>query len=162
MSLRDRLEAKQRRRLSVPILVSDPSEDQAALNTLAIAYQAAVGREDESAKVLKVQVEEQAAVTAGHWAQVELQALPRTEWNAVYGAWQSVQVTDDGPEMVTDWAEALAPLLAESCVDPELRDEKWWAGQLARPEWSEGDTLALRLALLRLNVEAVDPQVPKD
>jgi hypothetical protein len=63
--------------------------------------------------------------------------------------------------VVTNWAEALAPLLAESCVDPDLRDAQWWAQQLARPEWSEGDTNALQMALLRLNVDAADPQVPK-
>lgn len=163
MNLRERLEAKTRRRLQVPVLVSDPSQDQADLSTLLTALRAAQGRDDaDAAAVLTVQVTEQAEKVQEHWAMVELQALPRDEWRAVNRVWQTVETTEDGPQVVTNWAEALAPLVAESCVDPDLRDEDWWAEQLAKPGWSEGDTNALQLALLRLNIESVDPQVPKD
>jgi hypothetical protein len=162
MSLRSRLEEKTRRRLIVPILVSDPSEDQAQMQTLHAAFQAATGAQNaEAAKGYGAELEKVAARVRSHWADVELQAMPRDEWRAATSAWQTVETTEDGPQVVTDWALALAPLLAESCVDEDLRDANWWAGQLARPEWSEGDTNALQLALLRLNVDAADPQVPK-
>lgn len=163
MSLRDRLEAKTRRRLSVPVLVSDPSEDQAGLNTLFVALRAAQGRDDEAAAaVLLPQVEAQAEKVQAHWASVELQALPRDEWRAANALWQTVENTEDGPQVVTNWDEALATLIAQSCVDPDLQDTEWWTQQLAKPGWSEGDSHAFRLALLRLNVDTVDPQVPKD
>jgi hypothetical protein len=162
VSLRDRLEAKQRRRIDVPILVSDPTQDQANATALVTALQAALGRNDTGeAERLREQIQAQAEKIKEHWVVVELQAMPRDEWRAATGAWQTVETTEDGPQVVTDWAQALAPLLAESCVDPDLRDEAWWAERLARPEWSEGDTNALQLALLQLNVDAVDPQVPK-
>lgn len=162
MSLRSRLEEKARRRLTVPILVSDPSEDQAQAQALYAAFQAATGAQNaEAAKKHEAEFEEAAARIRSHWADVELQAMPRDEWRAANSAWQTVETTEDGPQVVTDWAQALAPLLAESCVDPDLRDVQWWAEQLARPEWSEGDTNALQMALLRLNVDAADPQVPK-
>lgn len=163
MSLRSRLEEKTRRRLTVPILVSDPAEDQGQAQTLYAALQVATGEADtETAKRLEAELKEVAERVRSHWAEVELQALPRDEWRAANSAWQTVETTEDGPQVVTNWAEALAPLLAESCVDPDLRDAQWWAQQLARPEWSEGDTNALQMALLRLNVDAADPQVPKD
>jgi hypothetical protein len=163
MSLRDRLEAKARRRLSVPVLVSDPSEDQGELNTLFVALRAAQGREDEdAAKLLAAQVDAQAAKVQSHWASVELQALPRDEWRAANALWQTVETTEDGPQVVTNWDEALATLIAQSCVDPELQDTEWWTQQLAKPGWSEGDSHAFQLALLRLNVDSADPQVPKD
>lgn len=163
MSLRSRIEEKTRRRLTVPIRVSDPSEDQAQAQTLYAAYQAAVGAQDaDAAAKHEVELEEAAARIRSHWVDVEMQAMPRDEWRAATSAWQTVESTEDGPQVVTNWAEAMAPLLAESCVDPELRDADWWAEQLNRPEWSEGDTNALQMALLRLNVDAADPQVPKD
>lgn len=164
MSLRERLEAKEkvRRQLAVPILVSDPTQDQVDLNTLAIALQAAQNRDDEGAvKQLLPQVQAQAEKVQAHWESVLLQSLPKDVWRAVNAAWQTTEVTEDGPQVVTDWDEALPPLLAESCVDEDLQDEAWWKVELAKPGWSEGDVNALKLALLRLNVEAVDPQVPK-
>lgn len=162
MSLRQRLEEKQRRRLVVPIRVSDPSADQAAAETLQAAFSVAAAAGDEAtAENLRAQLAEVADRIRAHWADVELEAMPRDQWREVTSAWQTVENTGDGPQVVTDWAEALAPLLAESCTDPELKDAEWWAVQLNRPEWSEGDTNALQMALLRLNVDAVDPQVPK-
>lgn len=162
-SLRERLEAKQRRRVTVPILVGDPARDQAELQVLLAAHTAAIGRGDAAeADTLRDRVEQQAAKVREHWVDVQLQAMPRDEWRAATAVWQSVDETEDGPQVVTDWASALAPLLAASCVDEELRDEAWWAERLAGPEWSEGDSNALQLALLQLNVDAVDPQVPKD
>lgn len=162
MSLRQRLEEKQRRRLVVPIRVSDPSADQAAAETLQAALSVAMAAEDKGTiEGLQGQLQAVADRIRAHWADVELEAMPRDQWREATSAWQTVETTEDGPQVVTNWAEALAPLLAESCTDPELKDSEWWAAQLDRPEWSEGDTNALQIALLQLNVDAVDPQVPK-
>ena len=156
------MEAKQRRRLVVPIRVSDPSEDQAAAQTLQAALNVALAAEDgAAAKQLEPQLHDIVARIRAHWVDVELHSMPRDDWRAVNAAWQTVEATEDGPQVVTNWGEALAPLLAESCVDPELQDAGWWAEQLAQPGWSEGDTTALQVALLRLNVDAVDPEIPK-
>lgn len=92
--------------------------------------------------------------THGHYVDIELQALPAAEWEAAQAEW----VDEDGN---TDWAAALAPLLAASCVDEEARDADWWREQLASDSWSEGDTHALRSTLLELNVYAVESRVPK-
>lgn len=161
MSLKERLAGKQRRQLAVPVLVSDPSDDQAELEAFVVAWKAALGRDDaDAAAKLKAQAETQAEKVRAHWAEILLQALPTDVWREVNAAWQTIEEKDEGPEVVTNWDEALAPLLAESCVDAELQDADWWVEQLKRPEWSEGDVNALKLALLRLNVEAADPQVP--
>lgn len=93
--------------------------------------------------------------TRDHYVDVELQALPAAEWEAAQAEW----VGEDGD---TDWAAALAPLLEASCVAEELRDAAWWREQMARDSWSEGDTHALRAALLELNVYAVESRAPKD
>lgn len=155
MSLRERLEAKQRRRLTVPILVSDPSSDQHVLNGATVALQVAQAREepeaDEIETLRKVHEEATAAVQA-HFVEVELQAMPSPDWEAAMAAWSGDEV---------DWSAALAPLLAQSCVDEDLRDEKWWSECLAGDAWTEGDLDALKMALLRLNVTAASPIVPK-
>lgn len=163
MSIRARVEAKIRRRLSVPVLVSDPSQDQANLEAVVIALRAAQGRDDdEAAAQLLPEVEVQAAKVQSHWASVELQNLHPDEWQAASILWQTLETTEHGPEMVTNWHEALPSLIAQSCVDPDLQDEGWWAEQLAKPEWSTGDFDGFRIAILRLNTYSVDPQVPKD
>lgn len=155
MSLRERLEAKQRRRLTVPILVSDPSADQHVLNGAMVALQVAQAREEPQAdeiEILGKAQEEAAAAVQSHFADVELQAMSGNDWEAAMAAWSGEEI---------DWPKALAPLLAQSCVDAELQDEQWWAERLADPAWSEGDRDTLKMALLRLNVTAANPIVPK-
>ncbi len=155
MSLRDRLAAKQRRRAVVPIQVSDPGPDYAKFQGALVALRVAQQREDNQpgeVEGLKATAEAAEAAVNGHFAEVELEALPGPEWEAAMARWSGEKV---------DWAVALAPLLAESCVDEELRDEQWWAERIADPAWSEGDLDVLRIALLRLNVHAADPIVPK-
>lgn len=155
MSLRERLEAKQRRRLTVPILVSDPTTDQHVLNGATVALQVAQAREEPQAdevEILRKAQEEAATAVQAHFAEVELQAMSGNDWEAAMAAWSGEEI---------DWPKALAPLLAQSCVDEGLQDEQWWAERLAGPAWSEGDRDTLKMALLRLNVTAANPIVPK-
>lgn len=157
-SLRERLEAKQRRRRIVPIQVSDPSQDQTAWVGVAAALEVERRKDEPDPTMLanlQGQLEAAEARAREHYVDVELQALSAAEWEAAQSEW----VDDDG-DMV--WAEALAPLLEASCVDEELRDAGWWREQMARDAWSEGDTHALRAALLELNVYAVESRAPKD
>lgn len=155
MSLRERLEAKQRRRLTVPILVSDSTQDQHVLNGAAVALQVAQSREEpqsDEIEILRKAQEEAAAAVQAHFVEVELQAMSGNDWEAAMAAWSGDEI---------DWPKALAPLLAQSCVDEELQDEQWWSERLADPAWSEGDRDTLKMALLRLNVTAASPTVPK-
>lgn len=157
--LRERLEAKDRRKLTQPIQVSDSTEDQQTWMGVAAALQLAQSKPDEErddaaiTNLLK-QLDDAHTRVRSHYVDITLQSMPRDDWNAAMHEW------DD--EDSIRWPEALAPLLAASCVDEELQDEEWWKEQLARDTWSEGDTSALKAALLRLNVDALDARYPKD
>lgn len=157
MSFWDKLDAKQRERIVVPIKVSDAAADEEILMGAQVALQQAVGRDDDQAVIehLQRQVEQAALAVRAHWADVELWALPSDEWEAAMMAHRA------GEDGAVDWAQALAPLLAESCVDPEGRDVERWQTTLARPEWREGDRDALKRALLSVNVMVADPYFPK-
>jgi hypothetical protein len=157
-SIREQLEAKQRRRLVQPIQITDPSADQQAWMGITSALQIAMGKSGEDRNEaligqLEKQLEDAHARWRSHYADVELQSMPREEWEAAQAKWQG----DKG----IDWAKALAPLLELSCVDESLQDADWWESRLNDAAWSEGDTDSLRAAILILNVDGVDPRVPK-
>lgn len=157
--LREKLEAKQRRRLVQPIQITDSSADQQTWMGVTAALQVAQNkpegeRDDKAIANLQRQLDEAWERVRSHYADVELQSMPRDDWNAAMLEWQG----EDG----IDWAAALAPLLANSCTDPDLQDVEWWKGQLEQDSWSEGDTNALRMALLMLNVDSLDARLPKD
>lgn len=163
MSLRDRLEQKQRRRAVVPVQVSDPSADMATLSGIAVALNAARADSDaDTLASLQSQLDEQSEKVQSHWAQVEMQSLPPAEWEAAVSAWQKIEMQDDGPTAVMNWAEGLPDLVALSCTDPELRDAEWWREQLSSERWSEGDLDALKRTVLALNIDAAEPRAPKD
>lgn len=154
MSLRDRLANKTRRVLEQPVLVSDPSEDHQALLQVTAALHLAQGQGDEdAAQRLRAELDAATERVQGHWVPIRLQALPSSDWEAAHAEY-------NGAEGI-DWTRALPPLLAASCVDPELQDEQWWATTLAGDQWSAGDTASLQVALLRLNTEYADPLIPK-
>lgn len=160
MSLREQLEQKQRRRLVVPVQITNPAQDQQTWMGVTAALQLEQNKPDEersdaAVANLQQQMEDAWERTRSHYVDVEMQSMPRADWNAAMSAWQS---EEDG----IDWAEALAPLLATSVVDESLQDADWWRDQLSRDSWSEGDTNALRLTVLALNVEGMDPRLPKD
>ncbi len=162
MSLREQLERKQRRRVVVPVLISDPSQDVATLNGVMVAMNAVHEGDSDAAQSLKSEVDDLTERIRSHWVDVELQSLPPAEWEAAIGAWQTIELQDDGPTAVMNWAEGLPALLAVSCTDPDLRDADWWREQLASERWSEGDVDALKRAVLTLNIDAAEPRAPKD
>jgi len=157
MSLREQLEAKQRRRLVVPVQITDPAADERTLGGAVQALRLAESRDPRQAgevEACTAAVTEGSAAVLAHYAQVELQSLPASDWEAAMARWTG----EDG----VDWDHALAPLLAVSCVDESVRDEAFWAGLLVTPSWTDGDRDQLKRALLVLNVSAPDPLVPKD
>lgn len=161
MSLRELIEAKQRRTAKLPILVGNPSvaaaEVEAARRALVLHEEllarkpsgkkptAAEKRRTETLRAdLKSVVEKFQQMTI----EVELQSLPDDEWEALFG---DLEPGEDGE---IDLTSIHAPLLAASCVDEELQDADWWKQQLSRPEWTDGDKGLISRILLELNLYA--------
>lgn len=157
-SIRDRIAGKQRRRVVVPILLSDPTEDQNLWMGAYTAHEQAKRRDpQDEAEIadLQRQLDEHQERVNAHTVEVELLSLPQGEWEAAQAEW----VTESGDSL--DWKNALPHLLAASCVDEELQDAEWWTTILAGEAWTEGDLDALKTGLLHINISAPDPRVPK-
>lgn len=163
MSLKARIEAKARRTATLPLQVGDVAAAAAEVAThraVLDAHLAALRQRTDSdpatdvdherTEQLRGQLADAKARQDDTVALVELQALPPAEWDAIFGA---ADVDDDGD---VDLDDVRAALLAASCVDAELRDEAWWETQLARPEYSKGDKLAINNLLLALNLHVPD------
>lgn len=162
MSLRDLIEAKQRRTVTHPILVGNPSAAVAEIKQLtgelfehmrSVADKKKAGKKptkadsDREAKI-KAGLEAAQARRAEMTVEIELQSLPEDEWEA------AIAELDDDARESYDLSAILAVLTAASCTDPDLQDADWWAEQLKRPTWTDGDKSALASALLNLNVFA--------
>lgn len=164
-SIREQLAGKARRRVVVPVQMSESAGDEDSWAGAATALRLAEHRrneaeDDQARELAQAEVdsmtsllEERTAAIEGHFAQVELQALPSDEWEAAEQQWH------DGDKW--DWGKALPPLLAASCTDAELQDEAFWADTLKLPEWGKGDKDGLIAGLLHLNVIRADLRVPK-
>jgi hypothetical protein len=130
VSLRDLIEAKQRRTASWPLLVGNPSaaaaEVETARKALAV-HQATMAakqaqnkkptaaerkREDQLRGVLQSAVDGLGGLTVS----IELQSLPDDEWEALFGPLEP----DEAGEL--DLGPILSTLLAASCTDPDLQD----------------------------------------
>ncbi len=155
-SLRERLAAKARRTCTVPVQVSDPgparaAHDAAQRRVLALTLSVAEDRDDEehAAALEKAQaaLDVAQAELDEHFVMVEFQALADDEYEAIVARFSDEEGALD--------RHAATPLLAAACaVDESLRDADWWAEQLARPQWSTGEALALHVELLNLNFRA--------
>lgn len=162
MTLRDLIEAKQRRTVTWPLLVGNPSAAAAEVETFRKAYdlhQAALAEKRRAGKrPTKADLQREGKVKAdlkaalGRMAatvvNIELQSLPDDEWEGLFG---SIEPDENGE---FDLGPIQAALLAASCIDPDLQDADWWAEQLKRPEWTDGDKAAISRTLLELNVYA--------
>jgi hypothetical protein len=158
MGARDRIAAKQVRRVIVPIQLSDPSEDnQRVLGATVALYKAQERGDADETEIadLQRQAKEAEEAVAKHFEPVAMRALPAAEWEAL-----SARHTNESGDGL-DWAAALPALVAVSCEDEDLRDADFWRHVFADAAWSEGDADALRTALLHLNISAPDPRLPK-
>lgn len=164
-SLKERLEAKQRRTVRHPVLVGDAAAAEAEVATFRAALdthqQVLAGRrrdgveptdsEMEQTAKLRGQLSEAQKRLGACVEMVELRALEPAEWDALCD-----ELPED-PDGGYDISVMRSLLMAASCTDPELQDATWWDAQFSRPEWSKGDLLAVNSALLQLNLNTPGP-----
>lgn len=156
-SLRERIEAKARRTARHPILVGDYAAATAQVGNLLVALASLEQAPDEEKakaafkrRLAKVKKELEAARERQEACvvEVELQAMPADDWEALVGPLEP----DESGEL--DLSNIHAVALAEMCVDEELRDAEWWSLQLKQPHWSQGDRAAISRVLIDLNWSA--------
>jgi MoxR-like ATPase len=153
-TLRDRLAAKKRRRVVVPVELDSPSpEALEQIVSLQRSGLAALEAGDlDGLQEVQRQVEDLRALTH---VDVTFVALSAQDWEKIVTAHPSPEGDDAGVDAV-----AALPVLAALCAEDEsLQDDDVWRALLA--EWGRGETLALWGALLRLNTSAWEPHVPK-
>jgi hypothetical protein len=159
VSLRAQLEAKARRRIVVPIPITDPGDEarrraEQAQATLTIARTAGV--DGDRLHELELAATAAAALLAEHTVPVELLALPAADWEALRNAHLPADERED-----LDWTALLPAALAACAADESLQDEDWWRERLADDAWSDGDLLALRRAVINVNQWAPQAYLPK-
>lgn len=144
-SVRERLAAKPRRRVIVPVDVTpSPAHAERLLDLQRVVLD---GSGDVNQAVEAARVEAQ--------VDVALVACTGPEFEAVVQAHPSEGGDDSG----MNWRAAL-PVLAALCAeDPDLQDDVVWRDLL--DSWSQGEALTLWAALLRLNTTAPSPHAPK-
>ena len=150
MSLREKLAAKQRRHVTVPVQVSDPGP---ATERVAAARQALAAAQMSPTTTRAELAERQRAVDAAiaeyaeHFVDVDFLALQPKDFEALFSAHL---VENDKGEAVTDRATFLPALAAACAVDEDLQDEEWWAEQLdpAESTWTPGERDSLYYQLL--------------
>lgn len=150
MSLRERLEAKARRRFTIQVAVEDTTEAQKRLHDARMERLAgmASNRPEVDTSVLDAAITDAEAALDALYADVVIQAMQPGDFEALVDA----HTTDEGD---IDRAAFLPPALAASAEDEDLQDEDWWAEQLARPTWTDGERALLFQAVHALN----DPSV---
>jgi hypothetical protein len=163
MNLRERIEAKAVRTATLPLQVGDVAAAAAEVATLREALGVhlrlvkqrvdAEGEETEADRARADQLRDQLQAAKEREAEtvvaVEIRALSPDLWDEI------LNVAPDDEEGV-DLSVLRPALLAASCTDEDLRDEEWWAAQLAGPQWSKGDLLAINQLLLTLNLNTPD------
>lgn len=146
-SLRERLEAKRRRRITHHVLVDNPEPLQEELTANRRAQAAAVLNSDvcpDELDELRQREAELVTALADCVVQVEFQALAPGDFEALV-AEHTIPDPADGAAVDSG---ALLPVLAAHCaVDESLRDEQWWTEILAQDVWTsaEKSTLYYRL-----------------
>lgn len=154
MSLREQIEAKQRRTAKLPILVGDLAAATAEvgnlITVLAVLDQAPAEEKAKPAhkrRVAKAKKDLEAARERqdGCVVEVELQAMPADDWEALVGPLEP----DEAGEL--DLSQIHAVALGASCVDPDLQDSEWWQLQFKQPHWTQGDRAAISQVLMQLN-----------
>ena len=153
-TLRERLTAKQRRRVVVPVVVAPADGDRDERLRTAQAEMLAAASEGDPGVLVSAQrliddIESEGVVEVG------FTAVDFDTWEKVSAAHPSKDGSDGG----MDWTSAL-PVVAALCADDEsLQDDEAWADLMAG--WSHGERLTLWLALHNLNELAPAPYLPK-
>lgn len=138
-SLRDRLDRKGPRKITIPILVDDHVAAAAVLQAATVAADAAAFNPavDEVERE-RLEHERDLAEQAYRdcWAEVEFRGHP-AEVEALVVE-HTLEDAGDG-EPGVDRAAVLPKLAALCAVDIELQDEAWWADQLASDAWTDAE-----------------------
>lgn len=134
MTLWERLEAKQRRRVTVDVLVSDPARDEEAAARARELWLASTvdGSDEQEVSRLKAALDAAEAAVRGHVVEVEFQSIPAGDLEALVAAFSG----DSGE---VDRARLLPELAAACAVEEELRDADRWAALLGSPAWTQGE-----------------------
>lgn len=156
-SLRERLEAKARRRVTIPVQVAeDPAEvarfvegARALLSTLRHT-EPPDDKAISSAEVALTAAEE---ALAACWVHIPFQALLPADMEALL-AEHATTGTDEDDRVI------LPHLAAECVLDPDLRDAAWWHDQITGV-WSYGERTKFTADLFALNYSAASGNVPK-
>lgn len=155
MSIREKIAARTRRRVVVPIELGQlPDEEQRRVVELQAAMLLAI-RDGEKDRAEELQ-DDIDALKAQVVAEVQFQALEPGEFEKVTAAYPSAEGEDGG----LDWHKALPVLAALCAIDEELQDDAWWAEQLTAT-FTHGEKLALWQALLHINTSTPNPYIPK-
>lgn len=156
-NLRDRLEAKKRRRVTIPVQIDTPPDGvvqalEAAASTVRILVYS--GRADDDPDLVAARDAQDRAQKAldEYCVDVEFLALPDDDMEALAATYR----LEDGD---LDVKAIAAPLAAACAVDEGLRDEQWWQAQI--PAWSHGERVTLSSALINLNYSGSKAKAPK-
>lgn len=150
-SLKERLAAKKKRRVVLPVTVAEATDEEAARLTLAQAQLLKAISEGKDTADLEAEVE---AAKEANQVDVAFTATDPDTFEKVIANYQG----EDGIDR-----ERALPVVAALCADdPELQDDEWWTAELSSGKWNHGERLALWRALLHINSSSPNPYVPKD
>jgi len=159
MSIKERLAAKVRRTVTVPVQVSDPGpvRDDVAKHENRLTVLQFVNdptpEVERQIKAAKADLEKARTAFLEHFVEVEFAAGDPADVERIL----STHTDDKG-----EWSITAAPELAAMCAtDPDLRDPEWWSEQLEGGAWSTGERAALWNALITLNVATPPEHLPK-
>lgn len=159
MSLKARLEAKARRRVTVRVQVTDPAQDvrRADEARAFLLHAQLVPERADQVPSLEAAVKEADKAVDAHYVDVVFEQLHDVDFEAVVAA----HTTDDGVDQ-----DAVLPVLAAACaVEEDLRDEEWWTEQLdpSKGSWNPGERDHLYYKLYtELHYAVPSGAVPKD
>lgn len=147
MSLRERLEGKAVRRITVHVMVGNPEPLQQAYETALAAFTAATVNTDATPAErdeCEAAVGRALEALAGTVVAVEFQKLPDDAFEALVA---EHTVMDEEHGAVVDRGGLLPVLAAECAVDESLRDADWWRGLVAGEAWSRNEREGLYFQL---------------
>ena len=157
MSLRDRLAAKRRRTIVVPVQVEDDTTQRADVEAARRALLVATinpGTEPDVKQAAQDAVDAAEAALAATREDVVFQALDPDDAERI----MSEHTGEDGRVVES----TILPVLAAACsAEPDLQDEAWWAEQLGGGSWALGERDGLYRELLDLNLSRPRPGTPK-
>jgi len=159
---RERLRAKRRRRVVIPIQVSEDPGNLALVVARRRGTCAALRDipTPEAASLLaqaEADLAEAEAALAEHVVEVPFESMPPADFEALIALHPSVDPADDSG---IAWRTCLPALAAGCCAEEDGGDEAWWAETLDMDCWTSADLMTLWGELLRLHTRAPSARLP--